>query len=221
MKIKILFWTLIACLIMFIIESLTLPYLTKSIFKLTMFFIIPVIYFIIKKNYNALSFLKINSIKKLVIPTLLGIGTYIIIFAGFIVIKRFIDINQIITALNSNNISAGNFIYVSLYICIINSFIEEFIFRGLTAITLAIYIKPIYSYIISSFIFAIYHVSIMATWFDIRILIFLITSLFFCGMFFCYLNRKELNIYNSWTVHAFANLSINTIGFLMFNQIIY
>ena len=145
----------------------------------------------------------------------LGLGVFVFVQAGYFVLKGFIDLNNISAVLENNlGISKENFIFVSLYISFFNSLLEELFFRGFSFLTL-----KKYSYIISAFAFSIYHVSILANWFNPIIYIIFITGLFVTGLFFNLLNDRYDNIYNSWIVHMAANISINIIGFMMFGII--
>ena len=150
----------------------------------------------------------------------LGLGVFVFVQAGYFVLKGFIDLNNISAVLENNlGISKENFIFVSLYISFFNSLLEELFFRGFSFLTLKKYSSKKYSYIISAFAFSIYHVSILANWFNPIIYIIFIAGLFVTGIFFNLLNDRYDNIYNSWIVHMAANISINIIGFMMFGII--
>ena len=113
-------------------------------------------------------------------------------------------------------ITSDNFIYVSLYISLMNSFLEEFFFRGYGFITLKKYTGRRFAYIFSSLIFAAYHVGMLIGMFDLGTLALLLFGLIVGGCIFNYLNEKNNNIYPSWFVHMFANFAINTVGFILF-----
>ena len=97
-----------------------------------------------------------------------------------------------------------------------NSFLEEFFFRGYGFITLKKYTSRRFAYIFSSVIFAIYHVGMLVDMFNIWTSILLLVGLIIGGCIFNYLNEANDNIYPSWFVHMFANFAINTIGFILF-----
>ena len=121
------------------------------------------------------------------------------------------------TSLTSGmGITAENFLYVSLYISLMNSFLEEFFFRGYGFITLKKYTSRRFAYIFSSVIFAIYHVGMLVDMFNIWTSLLLLVGLIIGGCIFNYLNEANDNIYPSWFVHMFANFAINTIGFILF-----
>ena len=113
-------------------------------------------------------------------------------------------------------ITKFNFIYAATYIALINSFLEEFFFRGYGFITLKRYSNRRYAYLSSSIAFASYHIGMLLEMFNIYVLIFLLISLIFGGCLFNYLNEKNNNIYSSWFVHMFTNFAINSIGLILF-----
>ena len=113
-------------------------------------------------------------------------------------------------------ITKSNFLYVTLYISILNSFLEEFFFRGYGFITLKKYTKKRFAYIFSPILFAIYHIGMLINSFNPAIIILLIIGLFIGGCIFNYLNEKNNNIYVSRLVHMFCNLGINTVGAILF-----
>ncbi len=113
-------------------------------------------------------------------------------------------------------ITAGNFLYVSLYISLVNSFLEEFFFRGYGFITLKKYTGRKFAYIFSSSIFAVYHVGMLLGMFYIGVLFLLLLGLMIGGCIFNCLNERNDTIYPSWFVHMFANFGINTVGFILF-----
>jgi membrane protease YdiL (CAAX protease family) len=215
MKAKITVLLAVICLLMFLVELLGVAYLTKTIIKVVLFLCIPIVYALITKSVDIASFLKVKDTRSILKSIMLGVVVYIALILGYIVIKDFIPSEQITNSLNEMNITINNFLYVSLYISFVNSFIEEFLFRGFACIGASAKSKEMFYIIVSSLIFSLYHIGIMANWFSIPVFLVFIIGLFGCGLFFCYLNRKNSNIYNSWMVHMFANFAINTIGFYM------
>ncbi len=190
-------------------------YLIKTMVKAPIFLITPILYALFYKNYDFYKILKISK-KGIKNSLLLGIGLYTIIVGFFLLISNFIDLEPIITSLENNlGINKNNFIYIALYVCLINSFLEEWFFRGFMYNELKKYsVKT--AYIISSIAFSVYHVAIMDGMFNIYLFILIMISLFIGGLIFCYLNQKNNNIYSSWCTHAFANFAMNTIGFILF-----
>lgn len=214
-EIQIIILVIIGCTIMAIVESILKPgYFYKSIIKMITFFSCFLIFKAI--NRTPLLIFKIDDKKQLLISLLIGLVVYGIIISGYYIFKDLINFNNITNnLLEKENITKNNFIYVSVYISIINSFIEELFFRGFAFIELKKHLKTTFAYLISAILFAIYHIFIIFSWFSLPLFILLLISLIIAGIIFNYFDRKG-SIYHSWIIHICANLSINTIGFIMF-----
>ena len=210
-----------ACISMYVIETYIKPeYMLKSIYKIFLFAFIPLIYCRFDKDIKFKEYFIVRDKKQIFISAFLGIGVYLFILAGYYVLKGFIDLDNIALQLENNlNVNKENFVFVALYISFVNSMLEELFFRGFGFLTLNKSSSKLYSYGVSSLAFSIYHVSILANWFNIIIYVVFIAGLFATGLLFNKLNEKHDNIYNSWIVHMCANFSINTIGFIMFGII--
>lgn len=205
-----------------IVDAIIKPnYFIKIPIKIIFFFIFPMIFFIInKKDFN--DFKKLFIFKKdgLLKSLLLGVLIYLITLGSYFLTKNIIDYSNVTTSLTSGmGITADNFIYVSLYISLMNSFIEEFFFRGYGFITLKKYSNRKFAYVFSSVIFAVYHVGMLIGMFNNFSLLLLLIALIIAGCIFNYLNEKNNNIYSSWFVHMFTNFAINTVGFILFGVI--
>ena len=116
-------------------------------------------------------------------------------------------------------ITKDNFLYVALYMSVMNSFLEEFFFRGFGFIIMKKYTNSIFSYIFSPLLFAFYHVGMTASMFQPVLLMLVMTGLVAGGLIFNYLNEKNENIYSSWFTHMFANFAMHTVGFVLFSAV--
>ena len=196
-------------------------YFVKILIKIIFFLALPMLFFIKNKD-DFKDFKKLFVFKKkgILSSFLLGIGVYAIILIGYFVSRRFVDFSKVTSNLTSGmGITANNFVYVSLYISLMNSFLEEFFFRGFGFITLKKYTSRKVAYLFSPILFAIYHVGMLVGMFHIAVIFLLLAGLIVGGCIFNYLNEKNENIYSSWFVHMFANFAINTIGFILFGII--
>ncbi|UJF15417.1 CPBP family glutamic-type intramembrane protease [Jeotgalibaca sp. MA1X17-3] len=211
----------VSVLIMFIVEFYIVPgYIVKSILKVTLFLIVPLIYVGVDKSINLLDYFKIYSRKQFTSSIILGLSVYMLIIGVYFILTTYIDLSQIRELLyKSQDINRNNFFYVAVYISFLNSLLEEFFFRGFLFLSLnKTTTKPV-AYLVSAMAFGIYHIGIMVDWFNIAIFLLALTALFAAGLIFNYINEKNKNIYNSWLVHMFANFALNTIGFMMFGII--
>lgn len=149
----------------------------------------------------------------------LGAGIYALILLGFRMFRPFIDLEAIAAGLlGKEGVDRGNFLWVALYISIVNSFLEELLFRGLAFLELRRHTR--FAGIFSAGAFAVYHIGILEGWFSPWIYGLCLAGLFLGGLIFNRLDRGG-SILPSWLAHAAANLAINTIGLMMFGILPY
>ncbi|MFS8541231.1 MAG: CPBP family intramembrane metalloprotease [Tissierellales bacterium] len=220
-SLSLIYIMILSIIVMAIVEAYIQPgYFIKSLVKIFVFLVVPLIYAFRKKDFPLVLLFKINSRKEFIRSLVLAFTIYIGIMTAYFILRSFIDFNNIQNILADNlNISKANFIYVALYISFINSLLEEFFFRGFIFLNLNGTIPRWKAYAISALGFSVYHIAILSNWFNPFIFILALTGLFIGGIIFNWLNEKTKNIYNSWLVHMFANFAINTVGLMMFNII--
>lgn len=211
---------IICCVIMSLIDIVIKPqYMVKSIIKILLFLICPLIYSMYDKNLNLKLLFKANK-KGLIIAILSGVVIFAIILGAYFTIGNFFDLTNITRSLTENiGVHKDNFLWVAIYISFVNSLLEEFFFRGFAFLTLKKFTSRKVAYIISSSAFALYHVSMMIGWFNLVLFILSISALFVGGLIFNYFNEKYENIYISWLIHMFANFATNSIGFILFSMV--
>ncbi len=196
-------------------------YVIKVIIKIIFFLLIPITYFLINRAESD-NFKKLFKPKKKTLIKALGIGVLIygVIVGGYFALRNFIDFSNVTDTLKENHgIDGGNFVYVSLYISLMNSFLEEFFFRGFGFVTLKEHTSRKFAYIFSPILFSVYHVGMLIGMFEWYVLMLIFAGLFVGGCIFNYLNETSENIYTSWTAHMCANFAINTVGFILFGII--
>lgn len=208
--------TVLCCLIMALVDGVIRPgYAVKSAIKIVVFLLIPLIASRGKCEIVYLSLLK-PKMKGLLPAIGLGLGIYGIILGGYFIVSRFYDFSVIAGALTSNaGVTGENFLYVSLYISFVNSFLEEFFFRGFTFTNLKRNIGRMAAHLFSATAFCLYHVAMMVGWFSPVLFLLVMAGLVIGGMIFNWLNEKVDTIYCSWLTHMFANFAINTVGFIL------
>lgn len=217
-KLNIIIITIISIFLMFIIEFFIVPgYIVKSLIKISVFLIVPLIYIGIDKNINILDYFKVHSRRQFISAIVLGLSTYILIIGGYFILTTYGDLSEIRQLLyESRDINKKNFLYIALYISFINSLLEEFFFRGFLFLSLSKTTTRPIAYTVSALAFAGYHIGIMADWSNILIFLLALMALFGVALIFNYLNEISKNIYNSWLVHMFANLALNTVGLIIY-----
>lgn len=221
MKIKkqylVIGFVILACVIMGYVDAILQPgYVYKSIIKILLFVSLPFLYSLIDKQYSMMDGLKIKS-NGLLVPILIGIGIYVVIVGAYLIFKDIFDFSSLTTSLNqSTGVNANNFVYVAMYISVVNSFLEEFFFRGFAFLTLKKFASKRFAYLFSSLMFAFYHVAMMIGWYDCIVIGLCLIGLMIGGCIFNYFDEQGNSIYLSWLIHMFANLATNTIGFMLF-----
>ena len=144
----------------------------------------------------------------------LGAGIYALLLAAFFLLRPFIDLEAIAAGLlGKEGVDRGNFLWVALYISLVNSLLEELLFRGLAFLELRRHTR--FAGVFSAGAFAVYHIGILDGWFPPWIYGSCLAGLFAGGLVFNRLDRRG-SILPSWLAHAAANLAINTIGLMMF-----
>lgn len=207
---------LISCVVMAFVDGVIQPgYAVKSIIKLFMFLLIPIL---VAQSDGEISLLSLFRFQKQGIgkALFLGIGIFILILGGYFLLSCFMDFSGIVGALSENaGVGKGNFLFVALYISFINSLLEEFFFRGFLFINLKKQLHRWQAYLISSLAFSAYHVAMMIGWYDLWLFLLILVGLMIGGVIFNYLDENQETIYTSWFTHMFANFAINTIGFIL------
>lgn len=201
-----------------IVDAVIQPaYHIKSIIKMILFISIPILYNY--KNNETFEFFKFEK-KNLLKSFILATGVFVLILGSYFTASEIFDFSSITRSLNDNiGVNSNNLIYVTTYIALVNSLLEEFFFRGFAFFSLKKVKSRKFSYIFSSTMFAFYHIAIMIGWFDWLLFMIVLIVLFVGGLIFIYVNEKNKNIYSSWLVHMFANFAINLIGFILFGII--
>ena len=211
---------LVCCGIMGFIDGVVQPpYHIKSMIKIVLFLIAPLVYAGFDKNIS-LKKLVTPSKKGLPVAILLGVGTFGVIMGTYFLLRNVFDLSPITTALTEDmGVSKDHFFAVSIYISFVNSLLEEFFFRGFAFLTLVRLTSQKIAYLFSSFAFAGYHITMMIGWFSLPAFIIAMSGLMLGGFIFNRLNDKNENIYSSWMVHMFANFAINSIGMVLLGVI--
>lgn len=209
--------TLFSCIAMALVETLLQPgYAIKSAIKIALFLGSAGVYFLRFRSDAPKALLGTAG---LLPAAALGAGLYGFLLLMFFLFRPFIDLDAIARGLlTKEGVTAGNFLWVALYISLVNSFLEELFFRGLGYLTLRRHMDPRLAGVFSALAFAAYHVAILDGWFSWWMLGLCLTGLFVGGLIFNALDRRG-SLLPSWIVHACANLAINTMGLIMFDSL--
>lgn len=208
--------TAFCCAAMALVDGVLRPgYAVKSAIKLALFMLVPLAASRMDRSVTYLPLLRPK--KKGLLPSAaLGLCIYGALLTAYFLIGPFFDLSRIAGALTENaGVTRDNFLYVSLYISFVNSFLEEFFFRGFVFTNLNRHAGRRAAYLFSAAAFSLYHVAMMIGWFSPLLFALIMTGLVAGGMIFNRLNEKLDTIYCSWLTHMFANFAINTVGFLL------
>lgn len=212
-----LLFVVMACITMGIVDAIIQPgYIFKSLIKIFVFISLSYAFSFIDKQYSMKDVLtfKVQNTKTAI---LVGITLYIIIVGGYLLFKDVFDFSNLTTSLNqTTGVNKDNFLFVAIYISFVNSFLEEYFFRGFAFLTLKKLTSRKFAYLFSSLSFALYHIAMMIGWYDIIVIIICLIALMIGGCIFNYFDEHDETIYMSWLIHGFANLATNTIGLLLF-----
>ena len=215
----ILLLSLALCVCMGLVDAvLSPPYAVKSAIKLFLFGAVPILYLLATKSFAPK---KLFSLKgqhaKLIAP--LAAGIFVVIMVAFFALRPFIDFSSITESLTADaGVTRENFIFVALYIALINSFLEEFFFRGFCFFSLRPLGLPA-AYIVSALLFSAYHVAFMDGWLSPVIFALALFGMALGGGIFAFLNHKTESLLPSYLVHMASNLATNLIGIIMFYSI--
>lgn len=208
-----------SCTVLALVDAVwTLGYAPKSIIKIILFGFIPfaLLWTFEKSALRRLFTFSSDSFKKAVGY---GVVVYGVIVGGYFLVKPFVDFSNITASLNTSvGVSASNFLIVALYISFINSFLEEFFFRGFGTVFFHVSNKWT-TYMTSAALFALYHVAMMIGWYDWPVFVLAISGLFVAGIVFHLVNEASRSLYTSWFIHMCSNLGINTVGLILFGII--
>ncbi len=209
-----------ACAIMAFTDGVLKPiYWVKSLIKIVVFFVLPVIFSKVFPKTDAFSFMKPNK-RGIGKAILLGVAVYALILGGYFALSGIFDFSNIVSSLSENvGVTKENFLFVSLYISFINSLLEEFFFRGFVFNNILVLSGKKLAYFFSAGAFSMYHIAMMTDWFEPLFFFLILVGLFAAGLIFDRLNEKNGSVYTSWFVHMFANFAINTVGFILMNSL--
>jgi membrane protease YdiL (CAAX protease family) len=215
----ILLLVVAVCMLMAFVDFTKIHYVPKATMKILAFVSIPVFYHVFVNAPDKWDFLRYKK-KSIGYALLLGIAIYVCILLAYFTLGSFFDFGNVAHVLNDTvGVNKENFLYISIYISFINSFIEEFFFRGFAFLTLKRNSSRRFAMIFSSLAFAVYHATLMAGLFDLPLYLLCLVALAIAGFIFNLLDEKSGTLYPSWIVHACANFAINTVGFILLGMI--
>ena len=196
------------------------PYALKSFLKVLLFLIVPLGYFSLFRVWDSLKALFLLKKRELLVALALGIGAFVVITGGYMLISGVFSLDEAILRLTSDGgVNPENFVYVSFYIALVNSLLEEFFFRGYAFLNLKSLTSRPFAYFFSAVLFAVYHLGMVIGNGNILIWGGALILLTCAGLILNVLNERSGSILTSWLLHMCANLGINAVGFYVFGMI--
>jgi membrane protease YdiL (CAAX protease family) len=212
-------------LLHFFDQGIALSYINKIGLKIALFVVVPAVYTMwtgenVFKTSISNRRARDEKRRHLKSAVALGTGVFIAIIVTYIFMKQHIDSSQLVLEFQEKyKINASNILYYSFYLVFINSFLEEFFFRGFLFLNMKRLGFRKTAYAFSSLLFTVYHIANFQNWFSVSIFVFALVGLFVGGCIFNYLDEKQETFLNSWLVHICADLAIVTIGLYIFGII--
>lgn len=202
MKFKVRWIYLFIAIFAIALAEKTLSYWPKSLIKIIVLVLIPMLLFDFKYNYRNI---KIDKS-----ALYLSLFVFVGIVLGYFILGNFLSYQEIKNQLSqSMDVNKNNFLWIALYISFINAGIEEFFFRGLYYLELGEHKNTIFS----ALAFAFYHLAIMGSWISLPLLVLASLGLFVVGLVFNHLSLKTESVHSSYLVHMLANLTINALAY--------
>lgn len=194
-------------ILIWIEQSLEVEYIWKTIAKVVLFLFIPLILF----RKFGFPFLRLRGTDSKSMGIAIGSGILItsIIITSFVLLKPFINLNELIVDLEDTGVTATVFPFIAFYILFGNSMLEEFYFRGLLPSLMG---NSKIRLLVPSFLFAVYHIAIFLPWFSPALLTVAVAGLWLGGVIFQLANEKSGTILPSWTIHMFADIGVLLVG---------
>lgn len=194
------------------------PYFPKIAVKVICFLALPLLFFARNGDewtqFRALFHLRRRGVTA---ALALGCGIYALILGGYFAVRGFVDFGAVTGSLTAGmGITADNFLYVAVYISLLNSFLEEFFFRAFGFMTLRRHLDGTAAWLLSPVLFAVYHTGMLWGMFHPAMIVLLMAGLVAGGLIFNALCLRFESIYPAWFAHMAANFAINTVGFILF-----
>ncbi|MCD6579402.1 CPBP family intramembrane metalloprotease [bacterium] len=149
-----------------------------------------------------------------IIIGLILVGIYLL---AFFLLKHFLNFDQIAHKLiNRNGITPINLIFVGLFIILINSYLEEYFWRGYLFKEFSSCISPFWAHLLSGFGFSLHHLVFIYDWFNIPFFIVTFIGLSGYGIIMNLIYQKTKGILSTWVIHILVDLVQVGLGFYIF-----
>ena len=149
-----------------------------------------------------------------------GIGLGFIYLLHYLLFRGMFSSENISEKLgNTASITAQNIIFIGLFIIIINSFLEEFFWRGFAFNELDKLMKPWQAHLITGLAFSFHHVVFYYNWFDPIIFSLVTIGLILYAIFMNLFFKRFHDLLSCWFIHAIVDIVQIGIAFSIFGLI--
>ena len=207
---------LVFIILMNYVERTIAPaYWLKSLVKVSVILVILISYSAVYRKpwRETIWFRKMRPAKTLFI----FMGTaFLGLVAAFLLLRNALDLAAIRNNLmTKERLTKENCLFVFSYIALVNSFLEEGLFRGCLYHAFAEKSGKLWGLVFSSSAFAAYHIGIVDTWLNPWMLVLCIAGLLAAGAFLQLVCERYDSVKASWLVHGCANLAIDALGVVL------
>ena len=199
----------------FVERTVAPAYWLKSLVKASVILLILISYSIMyqKTWREAVRFRKMKPAKTLFI--IMGAAFFGLVTA-FLLLRNVLDLAAIRDNLMAKErLTKGNCLFVFSYIALVNSFLEEGLFRGCLYHAFTGKGGKLPGMVFTSITFAAYHIGIVDTWLNPWMLALCIAGLMAAGFFLQLVCEYYDSVKASWLVHGCANLAIDALGVVL------
>lgn len=191
-----------------------IDYFTKQGIRIIVMLVIPLLLYIfvdkkeIKKEFGFLQ----NASVSMWVPVSIGLVIVLVTVFGYFLLQGMFDSSEILSGLQEIGIDKSNIIFVGIYMSFGNSLLEEFFFRGFVEDNVK---SKRMGMLISSSLFALYHVFLMTLMFPFYLVILAFLGLFIVGYVLSYINQYGRGFLYSYILHIFADIGVVLVGLYM------
>ena len=201
-------------------------YMIKSVSKITLFLLVPVIFGLIpgvksvKDNLLILAAVLRPGLNfRRQAGVVLIVGVSVVIAANLLArpLAIIFKINEILWEINERTKASALAVLAGLiYIPTINAMVEELFFRGFLLRALSARISFRIATILSALLFALYHLAVFRSWFSLSGTLIAVAGLSAAALLLNHISRQDGHIWRAWLLHAFANIAVFAISFQFF-----
>ena len=217
-SVRVSLYSLLACGLLYYIEQgVGVAYVIKASLKIVLFLVIPCLMMGYSKEIKIGDLLGIRhmSFKSLKLGLIIGGLSFVSLILLGTLFAPMIDFDSLRLELSEKlHVTKGVFLFIALYITLVNSLLEEFFFRGFMYLSISKDHKKAGMFF-SALLFGLYHMAMFQTWFPRWLVAVCVVGLICVGLFFNWVNDRSRSFMNSWVIHIIADSAIMIFAYKM------